>query len=214
MYSNNDSGRGYSLIGWKMLKILITSLLLFCPNLVNAQTYYDVSDQVMRGNPDGSTYVGGNIGMGSTSPGYTMDINGTVRAVAFVGVSNTYVQTSATRTFVSTSSSTGFQVSASRWSHNCYSATIQTVASIGSNQQGSIVLEIAATNSSTPSDWTEIGRLTNGQILGLAVALSSTQPIGATLCGYVPSGYYSRLRTINTTGTPTYTYNSGQETLL
>lgn len=37
---------------------------------------------------------------------------------------------------------------------------------------------------------------------------------GGQLGGVVPAGYYSKLIATNTSGTPTYTYNSGQEVLL
>lgn len=121
---------------------------------------------------------------------------------------------SATHTFVSTTSSTGFQVSALRDCNVSYSVSTVTTATIGGNSSGTIFLEIAATNSTTPGDWTTIAKMTNGQAITLAVILQSSQTIGSTLSGYVPAGYYARLRTLNNSGTPTYTYECGQETLL
>lgn len=44
-----------------------------------------ISDTVMTGNPDGSTLVLGNIGMGITSPTQKMDVNGTVKSTSFMG---------------------------------------------------------------------------------------------------------------------------------
>lgn len=123
-------------------------------------------------------------------------------------------QSSATHTFVSTSSSTGFQISSTRDSNVYYNVTIAVTASIGSQSQGSIALEIAATNSTTPGDWTEISRFTNGQNLTIALAVQSVQTIGSQLSGFIPAGYYARIRTIATSGTPTNTYVSGQEVLL
>lgn len=109
---------------------------------------------------------------------------------------------------------TGFQVSSSRDAMVNYSVTISTTSSITAGATGVVVLEIAATNSATSTDWVEIGRTSQGQTLGLAIALSITQPIAGQIGGIVPSGYYAKLRSINTAGTPTYAYNSGQEVLL
>lgn len=108
----------------------------------------------------------------------------------------------------------GFQVSATRDAMISYSTTIQSTSNIASGQTGVIVLEVAPTNSSTASDWVEVGRTSNGQTLGLAVALQIVQPIGGALSCVLRAGYYARLRSISVTGTPTFTYNSGQEVLL
>lgn len=111
-------------------------------------------------------------------------------------------------------SGNGFLVSSTRDYNVSYSTSISTTATIGGASSGYIVLEIAATNSSTASDWKEIGRLTNGQTITLAIALQSVQIIGGSLSGTVPAGYYTRLRSVNVSGTPTYNYISGQEVLL
>lgn len=110
----------------------------------------------------------------------------------------------------------GFQVSSTRDALVNYSVTISTAVQIGvtTNVDGYVVLEVAATNSATASDWTEIGRSPQAQNIGLAVALSSTQKGGGQVGGTVQAGWYARLRTVNTTGTPVFTYNSGQEVLL
>lgn len=117
--------------------------------------------------------------------------------------------------FVTTAAAgNGFQLSATRDAEVNYSCTIATAATLAAGAVGTIVLEIAATNSSTATDWKEIDRLTNGQVFSLAVAIGCTQTLASGLKGLVPKGYYLRLRTINTTGTPTYTFNGGQEILL
>jgi len=123
-------------------------------------------------------------------------------------------QSTATHSFVSSTSSTGFQVSSTRDSEVNYSFTISTTATIGGASSGTVFLEIAATNSTTPSDWTTIAKFTNGQTITLAVALQSVQTMGGQLSGYIPLGYYARLRTLNNSGTPSYNYEVGQETLL
>lgn len=108
----------------------------------------------------------------------------------------------------------GFQLSTTRDAMVNYAATIVTAATLASGAVGSVVLEIASTNSSSAGAWQEIGRISNGQVFSLAVAIGCTQTVSGQVGGVVPAGYYARLRSINTTGTPTYTYNSGQEVLL
>lgn len=123
-------------------------------------------------------------------------------------------QSSVTRSTVSSATSTGFQISSTRNSLATYSLTIVTTASIAGNAFGTIVLEICPTNSTTASDWVEVSRFTNGQALSLAVALQSVQTTASCLHTFVPAGYFVRIRTISTSGTPTFTYNCGQEVLL
>lgn len=120
---------------------------------------------------------------------------------------------SATRSLTTGTGATGFQVSATRDSDVHYSSTIVTTATIGGSQSGTIVLEMATTNSATAGDWTEIGRCTNGQAITLALTLQSVQTIGCELSGFIPAGHYAKIRSINNAGTPSYTYNSGQEVL-
>lgn len=122
-----------------------------------------------------------------------------------------YSVSNVTHSLVSSTSATGWQVSATRSAIVQYSLTIQTTATIAGGQAGSVVLETAATNSTTPSDWTVVAGMTNGQALSLALTLQSIQPIGSGLLAFVPAGYYVRLRQISTTGAPTFTYSYGQE---
>lgn len=107
-------------------------------------------------------------------------------------------------------SATGFQVSATRSSLVFYTAQIVTTATIGGGSVGYVTLETSPNNST----WTEAGRLTNGQVITLAIALNSIQTITGQLSAFLPIGYYARLRSVNTTGTPTYSYVSGQEILM
>lgn len=118
------------------------------------------------------------------------------------------------RSIVTGTGATGFQVSSTRDSHVSYSPKIVTTATIAGGQDGYVVLEIAATNSATAGDWKEIGRVENGQALSLALTLQSVQPVGSPLNGVVPAGWYAKLRSVNVTGTPTFTSVSGQEVLL
>lgn len=105
----------------------------------------------------------------------------------------------------------GNQLSATKNVTVSYSVTIVSTATIAGSQTGYVVLEIAATNSTTAADWTEIGRVPNGQAVSLAVVLQSVSTGGGSIHGVIPAGYYRRLRSVNVAGTPTFTYNSGQE---
>lgn len=108
----------------------------------------------------------------------------------------------------------GWLVSSANESEVTYSVTISCAVQIGvvTNVEGYVVLEVAATNSVTASDWKEIDRVTNGQNISLALALATTAKVGSGISGIVPNGWYVRIRSVNTSGTPTYVYNSGQET--
>lgn len=118
------------------------------------------------------------------------------------------------RSFVTVAAAAnGFQVSSTTESTVTYSATISCAVQIGvaTNVEGYVALEISQTNSSTASDWKEVGRITASQNISLALALASTQKSGGCVIGIVPAGYYTRLRSVNVSGAPVYTYNSGQE---
>ena len=121
------------------------------------------------------------------------------------------------RSFVTTAAAAnGFQLSADRVAVVSYSVTIQTAVQIGSvtNVDGYVALEIATTNSTTAGDWIEISRTSQSQNISLAVAFANTQQTATPVNGMIPGGYYARLRSVNTAGTPTYTFNSGQEVLI
>lgn len=123
-------------------------------------------------------------------------------------------QATVSRSIVTATNQQGFQISTSQPAVVSYSISISTTATIGGTSSGNVYLEIAATNSTTPSDWTAIGQIGNGQTISLAVALQSIQLITGQLMGCVPAGYYARIRSNNVSGTPIYTYMNGQEVLM
>ncbi len=121
---------------------------------------------------------------------------------------NTAAQASATRAL-----NTAFQPSSIRDALVFYSVQITVTATIAGGQNGDVVLEIASNSGFTTNVQTlSISGL--GQTYSLAVALQGVQPQTGVVSGFVPAGYYVRLRTVNNTGTPTYTYRAGQEVLL
>lgn len=133
-------------------------------------------------------------------------------ASKLAGITTRSMATS-THSIVTGTGATGFQVSSTRDAEVRYSTTIVTTSSIAGSQNGTVVLEIAPTNSATSTDWTEIGRCTNGTSYTLAIAIQGVSTQACQITGYIPSGYYAKIRSVNNSGTPTYTYNSGQEVL-
>lgn len=113
----------------------------------------------------------------------------------------------------SRSLNSAFQVSATRDAMVNYSVDIATAISLTTGQSGTVVLEIASDSGFT-TNVQELGRLTNSQTGTLTLGLALNQTVTANVGGYVPPAYYVRLRTVNNTGTPTFTYRSGQELLM
>lgn len=118
-----------------------------------------------------------------------------------------------TRSIVTGTGATGYQVSTTRNSSVHYNLKVTTTASIAGNADGYIALEIAPTNSATTTDWVEMGRCGNSQALTLAITLQSVQGTTCELVGDVPAGYYEKLRSVTTTGTVAFVFLSGQEVL-
>lgn len=118
------------------------------------------------------------------------------------------------RSIVTGTGAVGFQVSTTKDAFVTYSPKIITTATIVGGADGYIVLEICSTNSVTPVNWLEVGRMENGQSLSLAITLQSVQPVGSALVCMIPAGWYAKLRSVNVTGTPVSSYISGQEVLL
>jgi len=113
----------------------------------------------------------------------------------------------------SRSLNSGFQINASRDALVNYSVDIATTLSLTTGQAGTVFLEIASDSGFT-TDLQELGRFVNGNTGTLAIGLSLSQNVSGNLRGYVSAAYYVRLRTSNDTGTPTFTYRTGQEVLL
>jgi hypothetical protein len=104
-----------------------------------------------------------------------------------------------------------FQPSTAHDSIVTYSVKIGTTASIGSGQDGEVVLEIA-TDSAFTQNVQALSIFGNGQSYTLAVAIQGVQTVTGQLTGVVPASMWARLRTVNNVGTPTFTYRCGQET--
>lgn len=114
---------------------------------------------------------------------------------------------------VSRSLNSAFQVSATRDSLVRYSVDISCTSTLISGQSGTVILEMA-TNSGFTTGVQTLSQFTNSNSVALAIAITVIQINTACVTGYVPAGNYVRLRTVNNTGTPTYTYQVGQEVLM
>lgn len=94
-----------------------------------------------------------------------------------------------------------------------YSVQITVTATIAGGQNGDVILEIASDSGFTTNVQT-LAIAGNGQTYSLAVALQGIQPTTNVLTGFVPAGYYVKLRTVQNTGNPTFSYRAGQEILM
>ncbi len=133
---------------------------------------------------------------------------GTNQALILAIVAASRTQSAATRSLNSI-----FQISATKGAFVNYSVDVSTSLTLTTGQSGTVIFEIAS-NSGFTANVQEVSRFTNANTGALAIGLSLTQTVTGNLGGYVPPGYYARLRTINNTGTPTFTYQSGQELLM
>lgn len=145
----------------------------------------------------------------------TSSINSTIASlqtqVNGISTSSPVITNGVTKVIQTLTTATGTLLSSTNVTNVMYSVNIVTTASIGGASAGEILLEISPTNSST-STWTVVNRIKNSQTITLAIVLNSVQDITYTIMGNVPAGYYVRLRSATISGTPTYTYITGQET--
>lgn len=126
---------------------------------------------------------------------------------------SSYTNTPVRSIVTTAAAANGWQLSATHWSSANYSVTIVATSTISGSQVGIVVFEIAATDSVTASDWKEVARTPNGTALSLAVVLQNVGTGGSASGAWIPPGYWLRLRSISSSGTPSFTFNSGQELL-
>lgn len=142
-----------------------------------------------------------NTGTAGSYANVTTDAQGRVTA------GNNRSQAAAARSL-----NTAFQISTTRDAWVSYSVQITVTASIAGGQNGDVILEIASDSGFSANVQTlAISGL--GQTYTLAIALQGVQPQTGVVTGYVPAGYYARLRTVNITGTPAFAFRAGQEVL-
>lgn len=102
-----------------------------------------------------------------------------------------------------------YQISSTRPTTISVSVQISCNLSLTGGQAGNIQLQISANGS---SGWITVAQLTASNTGTLTIGLNTTQVSGGQLVYEgLPAGYYWRILTTNTTGTPTYTFNGGFE---
>lgn len=118
---------------------------------------------------------------------------------------------SSTRTFTNPARTlnTAFQISTTQDAQVHYAVDITVGALVLGGQSGRVILEYADNIGMTTNVITVNtgGNSTSG-------VLNITNLGTVSLSGMIPSGKYVRLRTVNVTGTPTYTFQNAQEILL
>lgn len=119
-----------------------------------------------------------------------------------------FIKNKPIKTFTAGTSRTlnsSFQISTTNDVMVSYAIDIGVSISLLAGQSGTVFLESSPNNST----WTTMfsGNNQNAGVLGL----SQTNTV--TLVGMIPTGYWVRLRTTNTLGTPTFTFRFGNETL-
>lgn len=138
---------------------------------------------------------------------------GNVNEQLTMTATNTMAFRGRTQSSASRSLNTAFQASTTRDALVGYSVDISCTSTLLGGQAGALVLEMA-TNSGFTTGVQTLSQFVNSNSVSLAIAITVTQINTACVTGYVPAGNWIRLRTVNTTGTPTFTYTQGQETLL
>lgn len=172
----------------------------FTPSFLTANQTITLSGDVTGSGTTGISTTLANSGVSAgTYDWVTVDAKGRVTTGA-----NTPVPTAITagaRNF-----NTAYQISSTRPSRISVSAQISCTLSLAGGQAGEVVLEISPNGT---SGWIYSGQITASNTGTLTVGLNTVQLSGAELIEDLPAGYYWRLRTNNTTGTPTYTFNGG-----
>lgn len=131
-----------------------------------------------------------------------------VLLVAVAARSNGRSFTSPTRSLDS-----AFQISTTRDAAVSYSVSIASSLSLTGGQDGKVILEYANESGFT-TGVTEVCEVRNGNTGTLTIGLNTVQTYGGVVSGMIPAGKYVRMRSVDTTSTPTQAYVKAQEVLL
>lgn len=108
---------------------------------------------------------------------------------------------------------TAYQLSSTRDVFVSDAVDISSTLTLTGGATGTVIMEYADDSGFTANVKT-VSSTANGNTGALTIGLSLTQVATASLGGIIPAGKYKRTRTVNTAGTPTFTYRSSQEVLL
>lgn len=147
-----------------------------------------------------------NVGAAGSYSGVTTDAQGRV-----TGGTNMSINDNPSRSLVTSTSATGFQISSTRNSRACYEGSFSTTSTIGGPASASVFIETADTNSTTPSDWTTKAQQTYTNTITLAVVLNQVQGNNWSFCRDIPAGKFVRIRSGNISGTASVTINATQQ---
>ncbi len=147
-----------------------------------------------------------NVGTAGTYSGVTTDAQGRVTSGTTMSIND-----APGRSLVTTTASTGFQISATRNARACYEGTFSTTSTIGGPATATVFLETADTNSTTPGDWTTKGKQTYSNTITLAVVLNQVQGNNWSICRDIPAGKYVRIRSGAISGTASAAINAEQQ---
>lgn len=150
-----------------------------------------------------------NTGTAGTYANVTTDAQGRVTSGTTLSIND-----APGRALVTTTASTGFQVSATRIAQVCYEGSVSTTSTIGGPSSASVFLETADTNSVTPGDWTTKATQTYSNNITLAIVLNQVQGNNWSFCRFIPAGKFVRIRSGSVTGTASVTINSNQQEVL
>lgn len=106
-----------------------------------------------------------------------------------------------------------FQISATRNAIVNYSVEISTTVNLSGGETGTVFLEYADDSGFT-TNVVEVAQVESAQSGTLVVGLTLVKTDKHVIHGVIPAGKYSRIRTANTVGTPTFSFLSSQEVQL
>lgn len=148
-----------------------------------------------------------NTGTAGTYDRVTTDAQGRVTAGTNIMIN------APSRTVVTTTSSTGFQVSATQNAQVCYEGTMSTTSTIGGPSSANVFMETADTNSTTPGDWTIVAQQNASNTITLAVVLQQVDVEPWSMCRVIPAGKFVRVRSSGA-GTFSAAINAQQQEVL
>lgn len=133
-------------------------------------------------------------------------VSGSYPTFSVTYVPTTRTSTVITRSIVTSTTSTGFQLSTTLDYNVSYSVYAQVSSALAGTNTGDIYLETSPNNA---APWTTINR-SGVSVAGVLSTTGGTQ----SMSGFIPSGYYVRIRSAATgsnSGSAVFTYQTGQE---